>query len=137
MPHPSSVKKDISALLRTYAPTETTGRTGIDDVLDCPLRELSLIVDSSLSNRYRFGLGMKPDLPPEVVAYAALNFVSLSQRGANTVTLGVLANEPGAPGRVFKMTEREIHETLGPLVREIDTLTLTSSTGGGATFMVR
>ena len=37
VPHPSSVSKDVTALLRTYAPAEQlSGRTGIDDVLDCP-----------------------------------------------------------------------------------------------------
>ena len=32
-PHPSSVKKDISALVRTYAPAPRSDRAGIDDVL--------------------------------------------------------------------------------------------------------
>ena len=59
-PHPSSVKKDVSALLRTYAPAERSGRTGIDDILDCPLRELNLIGRSAATDHYRFTLGAKP-----------------------------------------------------------------------------
>ena len=129
MPHQSSIKKDINAMLRTYSAAQSSGRTGIDDVLDCPLRELDLINSTLGTNRFRFGLGMKPDLPPEVLAYAALDFVSVSQCGANTVSLGVLAGEPGAPGKVFKLTEREMLETLEPFVSKIDTLTLTPSTG--------
>ena len=35
-PHPSSVRKDVSALLRTYAPAERSRRGGIEDALDCP-----------------------------------------------------------------------------------------------------
>ena len=35
-PHPSSVKKDVSALLRTYAPAARSARAGVDDLLDCP-----------------------------------------------------------------------------------------------------
>ena len=64
VPHPSSVKKDVSALLRTYAPAERVGRIQIDDVLDCPLRELRLIGRSVATNRYRFSLGTKPPCHP-------------------------------------------------------------------------
>ena len=42
-PNPSSVKKDLGALLRSYALVERSGRTSIDDLLDCPLRELNLL----------------------------------------------------------------------------------------------
>ncbi len=129
MPHPSSLRKDVSALLRTYSPGEPSGRLGIDDVLDCPLRELSLISQESSSKKYRFADGLKVDLPPEVIAYSALSFVSCSRTGGNTVTLGILANESGGPGKVFRLTEREILVSLELLVRKIDTLELSSSTG--------
>ena len=129
MPHPSSVKKDVNVLLRTYAPAESLRRTGIDDLLDCPLRELNLIGKSSGSKKYRFCLGAKPDLPPEILTFTALDFVSRSKRQSNTTTLGTLANEPGAPGLVFKLTEREILETLEPFVKDLESLSLTSSTG--------
>ena len=33
-PYPTSLNKDISALLRTYAPAERTRRTRLDDMLD-------------------------------------------------------------------------------------------------------
>ena len=42
-PHSSSIKKDLGALLRTYAPAERSARGGFDDLLDCPLRELNLL----------------------------------------------------------------------------------------------
>ena len=51
-PHPNSIGKDISALLRTYAPAERTGRARIDDLLDCPLRELTLLSRSPATGRY-------------------------------------------------------------------------------------
>ena len=128
-PHPSSVRKDVSALLRTYAPEERSGRNGIEDVLDCPLRELNLIGRSVGTNRYRFALGAKPTLPPAVLAYAALDYSARTPTGGNTVTLGRLAHEPGAPGKVFKLTEGELLAALEPLVGETDALALTASTG--------
>lgn len=128
-PHPSSVRKDVSALLRTYAPAERSRRTGIEDVLDCPLRELNLIGRSATTHRYRFALGAKPTLPPAILAYAAMNYVAHTNTGGNTVTLGRLAHEPGAPGKVFKLTEGELLAALEPLVDGTDSLALTSTTG--------
>ena len=128
-PHPSSIKKDVSVLLRTYAPAERSGRNGIEDLLDCPLRELSLIGRSTATNRYRFTLGAKPTLPPAVLAYAALDYIAHTNTGGNTVTLGRLAHESGAPGRVFRLTEGELLAALEPLVNGTDALALTTITG--------
>ena len=52
-PHPNSINKDISALLRTYAPADRKGRARIDDMLDCPLRELNLLGRSPTTGRLR------------------------------------------------------------------------------------
>ena len=82
-PSRSSVKKDVSALLRTYAPQERTKRTSVDDVLDCPLRELNLIRRAAAPGRYRFILGTKPSLPSEVATAAALEYAAGTVTGAN------------------------------------------------------
>ena len=128
-PHPSSVRKDVSALLRTYAPAERSRRNGIEDILDCPLRELNLIGRSVGTNRYRFTLGAKPTLPPAVLAYAALDYIARNPPGGNSVTLGRLAHEAGTPGKVFKLTEGELLAALEPLAGETDSLALTATTG--------
>ena len=52
-PHAKSIAKDISALLRTYAPADRRGRARIDDMLDCPLRELNLLGRSPTTDRLR------------------------------------------------------------------------------------
>ena len=128
-PHPSSLKKDVGAMLRTYAPTERTGRSSIVDLLDCPLRELNLIGRSVGTNRYRFALGTKPTLPAAILGYAALDFSARTSTGGNTVTLSRLTHEPGAPGKVFKLTEGEFLAAIEPLAQETDSLALTTSTG--------
>ena len=128
-PHPSSIRKDVSALLRTYAPAERSGRNGIEDILDCPLRELNLIGRSIGTNRYRFAMGAKPTLPPAILAYAALDYIGRTATGGNMVTFGRLAHEPGGPGKVFKLTEGELLAALEPLAGETDALALTASTG--------
>ena len=128
-PHGSSVKKDVSALLRTYVPAEHSGRSGIEDVLDCPLRELNLIGRSPATNRYRFTLGGKPALPAAVLAYAILDYADRADIRGNTITLGRLAGEPGAPGKAFKLTEGELHTALEAFIGATDALALANTTG--------
>ena len=128
-PHPNSISKDISALLRTYAPADRTGRTRIDDMLDCPLRELSLLSHSPATGRYRFTLGPKPTLPSEVVAYAVLDYVALTGVRGSTITLSRLAHGSGAPGKAFKLTEPELIDALRPSIEDEETLGLATPTG--------
>ncbi|MCY3968079.1 MAG: DUF4007 family protein [bacterium] len=142
-PHASSVHKDITAMLRTYAPPERSTRNNIDDMLNCPLRELGLVAKSLATGNYRFTMGLKPSLVPAVVAYAALDFVARANldaanpTGANTSTqntaknvatkasgasqtalLSRLANEAGSPGKAFKLTESELAVLLGEAAQD-------------------
>ena len=128
-PSRSSVKKDVGALLRTYAPQEHKKRTSIDDVLDCPLRELNLIRRSTTPGRYRFILGAKPMLPSAVATAAALEYAAQTDTGAKSIELTHLVREPGSPGRAFKLNEEELRAALEPTVQQTGGLQMTSSTG--------
>lgn len=128
-PHPTSIRKDLSALLRTYAPAEQSGRMGIDDVLDCPLRELNLIGRSAATDRYRFAAGPKPTLPSAILAYAALDYLVRTDTREKTTTVSRLAHESGAPGKVFKLTEAELIAALEPAVEGSDMLVLAATPG--------
>ena len=129
-PHPSSRKKDVGALLRTYAPQEKTRRMAIDDLLDCPLRELDLIGRSPDKRRYRFALGAKPTLPSQILTYAVLDYIRRANIGGNTVTVDRLTTEPGAPGRAFMLSESEMLAGLEPTVHRVTGLDLVTVTGG-------
>ena len=130
-PHSSSVRKDVNALLRTYAPAERSKRSGhsIDDRLDCPLRELGLIRRSQATGSYRFVLGAKPTLPPAIVSYAVLNYLACTKTGGNTATLSRLAHEPGAPGYAFKLAEADLFAALQQMATTTDALELASPNG--------
>lgn len=98
-----SVKKDVDCLLRMYA-SRSGGRQGIEDLLDCPFRELGLLVPVAGEPRtYRFSVGPKPTLPDAVVAYASLDFAARTSPGSNTMTVARLAQDPGGPGRAFRI----------------------------------
>lgn len=127
-PHPSSIRKDVSALMRTYAPAEQGGRTRVDDILDCPLRELNLIGRSAATSRYRFNLGAKPALPPAILTYATLDYIDRPGIRGNTVTISHLAHEQGAPGKVFKITESELRAALEPAIAEAEQIALAGTT---------
>ena len=130
VPRHSSVSKDVTVLLHAYAPTERRSRrAAVDDLLDCPLRELSLIGRSPTTKGYRFRLGSKPSLPPEILTYAALNYVAHTGGGGNTVTISRLAHEPGAPGKAFKLSEGELLTTMEPVVDRIGSLRLSATMG--------
>ena len=128
-PHPSAITKDLAALLRTYAPAVHTARANFDDLLDCPLRELGLITRSAATGNYRFVLGSKPTLPSEIVTVACLDYLDRRQRSAQTVTLAHLANEPGGPGRAFRLAERDIHAALAGVARTNSSLEVLAPTG--------
>lgn len=128
-PHRSSVRKDVTALLRTYAPAEQTNRRSIDDILDCPLRDLGLIGRSTATDRLRFTLGAKPSLPAAVAAYAVCDWIARGRAGGNTVTLSRLAREPGSVGRAFMLDESELLGILEGVVATTDGLALVSPTG--------
>ena len=129
-PHPSSVKKDVGALLRTYAPADRRGRVPIDDILDCPLRELSLITRATSPGRYRFAVGTKISLPSAILAYSALDYLGRIEFGGTTVSLNRVALAPGSPGRAFKVSESEMLAALEGTVRATPGLDLVAATGG-------
>lgn len=128
-PHDSSIKKDVGALLRTYAPAERKPRAGLDDVLDCPLRELRLIDRSRATGNYRFNIGKKPSLPPAVATFCVLDYLMRRGVTGNTVTLAQLASESGGPGRILKLTESNIHSLLESGVESTRGLALLSPNG--------
>ena len=128
-PHESSIRKDISALLRTYAPAEPSRRGSIDDLLDCPLRELNLLRRSPATGLHRFTLGSKPTLPPAIAAHAVLDYIDRTGSGGRTVALSRLAYEPATPGRAFKLNETELLAVLTPAVERTDGLSIANPAG--------
>lgn len=136
-PRPSSVKKDITALLHTYGPAACSRRPHRDEMFDRPMRELNLIGASAADGRHRFTLGPKPTLPPAIAAYAVLDYISRTrpEAGPGTITLSQLAREPGSPARAFKLSEADLSATLdksgerggGGTLEKVSLVTLTGA----------
>jgi hypothetical protein len=106
----SSVKKDVDCLIRMYAPKRA--EQSVDDLIDCPFRDLRLIEAVPGENRtYRFAFGSKPSLPDAIVAYATLDFMARTD-GAATMSIARLAQDVGSPGRAFRLGEAHIFDAL-------------------------
>lgn len=108
----SSIKKDVDCLLRTFA-MRRFGRQTMDDLLDCPTRELGLISATAGESRsWRFVVGPKPSLPPLIVAYACLEYMARVAPRERTMSVARLAGDPGSPGKAFQLTESALHDAL-------------------------
>lgn len=108
----SSIKKDVDCLLRTFS-ARHSGRQTLDDILDCPTRQLGLIEPAIGEARsWRFVTGHKPTLPSAIVAYACLDFLTSLGTKEQTISLARLASDPGSPGRAFRLSESNLYDIL-------------------------
>ncbi len=124
----SSIKKDIDCLLRTYS-VRTAVRDGLDDLLDCPFRELGLLepVEGHLRT-HRFVSGPKYTLPPLIAASTVCEYLATEAVGT-TVEVAVLANEPGGPGQAFRLPTLALGDVLSAAAVVEPRLRVTSVAG--------
>ena len=101
---PSSLRRDLDCLIRTYLPARQTA-TVPEDTLDCPLVELNLICDAGARHTYRFNRGPQALLPDGILFYATLDYWDRVRPDRDTMSLHDLAHQPGSPGRLFKIDE--------------------------------
>jgi hypothetical protein len=128
-PHPSSVSKDVDCFVKMYSVAEAGVRATSDELIDSPFRELGLLRATDTRRTFRFNVGRKPTLPAAVSLYACLDFLAASESGGNTITLSRLANDAGAPGRVFKLTEAALRHDLETATRRHPGVSVVESNG--------
>ncbi|MEN9251559.1 MAG: DUF4007 family protein [Thermostichales cyanobacterium BF3_bins_165] len=127
-----SLRKDVSCLLRMYTAASEQTKAGVtEDSLDCPFVQLGLI--QAEGHEYRFGTGLKLNLPPEVVVAACLMFVADSLEaeveGGGTVSLSRLLYEVNSPGLVFKLSESALSEAIERVAQSQGQIRLSDSAG--------
>jgi len=67
----TTAKKDAAVLLRMYVRSRTAGPVPQEDTLDSPLAALNLLSYSSTGRTYESRMQARPELPVEIVAFAA------------------------------------------------------------------
>ncbi|HAG80541.1 MAG TPA: DUF4007 domain-containing protein [Cyanobacteria bacterium UBA12227] len=125
----SSVKKDVSCILRMYV-EQAISKAGVsEDTLDCPFTELGIIHTAGDSRYYSFRVGAKGTLPPEIVVAACLEYASWVGREQRTISISRLLYNIGSPGMAFKLTESAICEAIERVERQFNSIALSESAG--------
>ena len=125
LPSPNTIEREVNTLLLTYAPSRKSKRPWLvkfEDFLESPLRKLELIQHSDTKDYYRFNLEPKPSLPPAILCHAALDFASRSPLRSASISLASLLEEPGAPGKAFKIGEEELCHSLKRAARSLNSV---------------
>ncbi|KEG39391.1 DUF4007 family protein [Streptomyces althioticus] len=133
-PEEASIVKDIECLTKMYARSapEKAGSPGsYEDLLACPFRDLDLLtfVGTRGNAEWQFTSGHRTSLPARVLAYACLDYAAKFSRQANSISVARLANEPGSPGRAFRVRENEIVTALQKVAADHPQLDLTEAVG--------
>jgi hypothetical protein len=102
-----SIEKDVNCILQMYCADLPHTKGGIrEESAESPLAELRLISRDSASGGYRFEIGAKNTLPPQILYYAIAQFSA--QRQSQIMNLDEIFYDHGSPGRVFKLDENSM-----------------------------
>lgn len=124
----SSLRKDVSCLLRMYVEQPSKSWQG-EDSLDCPFTELGLIHRVGESKYYTFRIGYKPSLPEAIIVYACLDYAARKESSARTIALANLLYDFGSPGLIFKLTESAICRAIEMVSRQFKMIQITDVAG--------
>lgn len=106
-----TIRRDVNVFVRGYVGKPDRKDHSIEDILDCPLAELKLLIEEPLGQTFAFNRGAKRSLPDAVVLYALCEYAR-EHSEQRTFTFDELAYRRLSPGRVFKLDEMALAERL-------------------------
>ncbi len=107
-PSENSIKRDISVFTHMY--TTKQDRLTPEEYLDCPFRNMGLVMHEG--EYVRFAYGRKPGLTQEAVAFACADFAAKAGLTGRSVSAAALATGAGGVGNTFRLNERDLAESL-------------------------
>ena len=113
--NPSIIARDVDCFIRTYVPSRNAKLGLLEDSLDCPLTELTLIQDIGQRGLYVFSRGQQRELPNEIFVYALIEYWNALAQTTNVLSFEEIAYGAGSPGLVFKLDEDSISYRLDAL----------------------
>jgi len=116
-PSETSLRRDIDCFIHTYTAAAASKRAVLEDSLDCPLVELSLIEEDVVPGLFRFRRGPQRTLADEVFVYALKEFWERVAPGRETLSFTEVAYGFASPGCAFKLDENSLSERLDRLER--------------------
>jgi len=124
----SSIKKDVTCILRMYANPITEKSRASEESIDCPFAQLSLIDNLTGTHSFIFRVGPKHSLPVDIIVAACLQYAE-SQTSQRRIAISDLAFCPGSPGMVFKLPENSIYGAVEAMVERYGEIHLADSAG--------
>lgn len=113
-PSDKIILRDIDCYIRSYSGTRRfEKKKDSGESFDCPLQELNLIQPMSDGDMYRFGIGSKSSLPPEIIGYAICEY--LRKENKNAMTIQRVLYREHSPGQVFMLDENALIEAVQEL----------------------
>lgn len=115
LPSDHIILRDIECYLRLYVGARRfeKKKTGGEESFDCPLQNLGLIHPMIDAEMYRFSIGPKQSLPPEIIGYAIWDY--LKDRKRASVRIQEVLYHEDSPGQVFMLDENSIVEAVNHL----------------------
>ncbi|WP_204137857.1 DUF4007 family protein [Halomicronema sp. CCY15110] len=124
----SSIKKDVSCILRMYAGQNAKASLS-EDALECPFTDLRLIQTAGDKRHYAFRIGPKQNLPAEIIVYAALIFAEGASKTARTISIANLLYDIGSPGLIFKLNESALCDAIERVKHPFKELSIDDAAG--------
>ncbi len=126
----SSLRKDISCILRMYVDSDSENVNFVEDSIDCPFGELGLIYLPRNSNYYRFRFGAKPNLPAAIIVATCLEYASWANKNQKTISISrLLYDKTSCPGTVFKLSEEAIYSAIETISNQESSIFLSDTAG--------
>ncbi len=113
--NPSIIARDVDCFIRTYVPSRNAKLGLLEDSLDCPLTELTLIQDIGQRGLYVFSRGQQRELPNEIFIYALIEYWNALEQNTNVLSFEDIAYGAGSPGVIFKLDEDSLSYRLDSL----------------------
>lgn len=120
-PSDVTLEQHFDTFLHTYVPTRSRKGEIQEDNLDCPLVELEFIhpvgerrIDGTGKREviYAFRMEDKPDITPEMFAFALDDFWTTRRSTERTLTFKDITFGHGSPGQIFKLPEWAVRQRL-------------------------
>jgi Protein of unknown function (DUF4007) len=114
-----TLAQHLDVFIHTYH-TNKSGKVGVEDSLDGPLVDLSLLIPTGErkgeSGRwetvYCFRREAKPEITSFMFEYCILDYWHRASPDEKTLVLRSVASAPCSPGQVFKLTEEDVRSRL-------------------------
>lgn len=103
----STIKRDVDCFVHTYL-SPRGDKAQSDDIFECPLSNLGILIQEPDSERLRFKTGPKITLPAAVFAYALTQFWDRQNNRGKTLELREIIRSEGSPGLIFKLDQESM-----------------------------